>query len=124
MGPGRHTLAEAMVLARRGAEAFARLDLRSPAGATLTVPPGGRLAKVIADAADEVTAAAPHLGFLAEAEPGSNAWAVSGRRTAHGGAVLCNDSHRALDAPNVYWQCHLTCPEFNVIGAAFPGVPG
>ena len=124
MGHWQHKLAEAMVLARAGAEAFARLDLRSPAGATLTVPPGGRLAKVIADAADEVTSAAPHLGFLAEAEPGSNAWAVSGRRTAHGGAVLCNDSHRALDAPNVYWQCHLTCPEFSVIGATFPGLPG
>jgi penicillin amidase len=124
MGHWQHKLAEAMVLARAGAEAFARLDLRTPAGATLTVPPGGRLAKVIADAADEVTAAAPHLGFLAEAEPGSNAWAVSGRRTAHGGAVLCNDSHRALDAPNAYWQCHLTCPEFSVIGATFPGLPG
>lgn len=124
MGHWQHKLAEAMVLAHAGAEAFARLDLRSPAGSPLTVPPEGRVARVIAEAAAEVAAAAPHLGFLAEAEPGSNAWAVSGRRTAHGGAVLCNDSHRALDAPNVYWQCHLTCPDFEVIGAAFPGVPG
>ena len=88
------------------------------------MPPGGRLAGMIAEASDEVARAAPHLGFLAEAEPGSNAWAVSGRRTAHGGAVLCNDSHRALDTPNVYWQCHLSCPDFDVIGAAFAGVPG
>ncbi len=124
MGQWQHKLHEAMVLARAGAEAFARLDTRAPAGAPLTVPPGGRVAKVIAKAADDVARAAPHLGFLAEAESGSNAWAVSGRRTAHGGAVLCNDSHRALDAPNVYWQCHLTCPDFSVIGAAFPGVPG
>ena len=124
MGHWQHKLAEAMVLAHAGPEAFARLDLRSPAGSPLTVPPDGRVARVIAEAAEEVAAAAPHLGFLAEAEPGSNAWAVSGRRTAHGGAVLCNDSHRALDAPNVYWQCHLTCPDFEVIGAAFAGVPG
>ncbi len=124
MGHWQHKLAEAMVLAKAGAEAFARLDTRAPAGSVLTVPPGGRVARVIAEAADEVAAAAPHLGFLAEAEPGSNAWAVSGRRTAHGGAVLCNDSHRALDAPNVYWQCHVSCPDFSVIGAAFPGVPG
>ncbi len=66
---------------------------------------------------------ASHLGFLSEAEPGSNAWAVGGRRTAHGGAVLCNDSHRALDTPNVYWQCHLSCPGFDVVGATFAGVP-
>ena len=65
-----------------------------------------------------------HLGFLAEVEPGSNAWAVSGRRTAHGGAVICNDSHRALDTPNVYWQSRVTCPDFDVTGATFPGLPG
>jgi penicillin G amidase len=124
MGQWQYKVTEAMVLARAGAEAFAQLDIRSPAGSTLSVPPGGRLAQVIAEASDEVALAAPHLGFLAEAEPGSNAWAVSGRRTAHGSAVLCNDSHRALDTPNVYWQCHLSCPDFDVIGAAFAGVPG
>ena len=61
---------------------------------------------------------------MAEVEPGSNAWAVSGRRTAHGHAVICNDSHRALDTPNVYWQCRVTCPDFDVSGATFPGLPG
>ncbi len=124
MGPWQYKLAEATVLARAGAGALGRLDIRPPAGSALSVPSGGRVAQVIAEASGEVAAAAPHLGFLAEAEPGSNAWAVSGRRTAHGGAVLCNDSHRALDAPNVYWQCHLSCPDFDVIGAAFAGVPG
>ena len=124
MGQWQYKLTEAMVLARAGAEAFGQLDIRAPAGSPLSVPPGGRLARVIAEASDEVSRTAPHLGFLAEAEPGSNAWAVSGRRTAHGGAVLFNDSHRALDSPNVYWQCHLSCPDFDVIGAAFAGVPG
>jgi penicillin amidase len=124
MGMWQHKLAEAMLLSRAGAEAFNQLDTRSPAGSPLSAPPDGRLAHAIADAVGEVTRAAPHLGFLSETEPGSNAWAVSGRRTAHGGAVLCNDSHRALDSPNVYWQCHLACPEFQVTGATFPGVPG
>src|SRR6185437_11071897 len=45
-------------------------------------------------------------------------------RTTTGMPVLCNDSHRQLDVPNVYWQVHLTCPEFDAIGATFPGVPG
>jgi penicillin amidase len=124
MGQWQHKLTSAELLARVGAEAFGELETRPPAGSPLAVPPGGRVSRVITEAADDVRLAAPHLGFLTEAEPGSNAWAVSGRRTAHGGAVLCNDSHRALDSPNVYWQCHLTCPEFSVIGAAFPGVPG
>ena len=38
--------------------------------------------------------------------------------------MICNDSHRALDTPNVYWQCRVTCPDFDVTGATFPGLPG
>ena len=121
MGQWQHKLAQAVLLARVGPEAFGRLETRPPAGSPLAVPPGARLSRLVDNALADVTA---HLGFLAEAEPGSNAWAVSGRRTVHGGAVLCNDSHRALDTPNVYWQCRVSCPEFDVTGATFPGLPG
>ena len=38
--------------------------------------------------------------------------------------MICNDSHRALDVPNAYWQVHIACPEFNVAGATFAGFPG
>ncbi|MBO0801907.1 MAG: penicillin acylase family protein [Nocardiopsaceae bacterium] len=121
MGPWQRKLAQAVLLARIGPDAFAKLETRPPLGSPLAVPPGGRLSRLVDQALLDVTG---HLGFLAEAEPGSNAWAVSGARTAHGGAVICNDSHRALDTPNVYWQCHLSCPEFDVTGATFPGLPG
>jgi penicillin amidase len=125
MGQWQHKLANAVLLARVGPEAFARLETRPPLGSPLAVPPGGRLSapvsRLLDDALDDVVG---HLGFLAEVEPGSNAWAVSGRRTAHGGAVICNDSHRALDTPNVYWQCRVSCPDFDVTGATFPGLPG
>ena len=121
MGQWQHKLAQAVLLARSGPDAFATLETRPPLGSPLTVPPGGRLTRLVDRALLDVT---EHLGFLAEAEPGSNAWAVSGARTAHGGAVICNDSHRALDTPNVYWQCHVSCPDFEVTGATFPGLPG
>jgi penicillin amidase len=121
MGLWQQKLAQARLLARIGPEAFGRLEIRPPAGSPLAVPPDRRLARLVDQA---VTDVARHLGFLIEAEPGSNAWAVSAARTAHGAAVLCNDSHRALETPNVYWQCQLTCPDFDVIGATFPGLPG
>ena len=109
----------------RRARAFARLETRPPLGSPLAVPPGGRLAppvsRLLDDALGDVVG---HLGFLAEVEPGSNAWAVSGRRTAHGGAVICNDSHRALDTPNVYWQCRVSCPDFDVAGRHVPRAAG
>jgi penicillin G amidase len=125
MGQWQHKLANAVLLARAGADAFERLESRAVAGSPVAVPPDGRLTHQVAGLLDEALADVQgHLGFLAEVEPGSNAWAVSGRRTAHGGAVICNDSHRALDTPNVYWQCRVTCGDFDVTGATFPGLPG
>jgi penicillin amidase len=55
---------------------------------------------------------------------GSNNWVVHGSKTASGKPLLAGDPHRALDVPNVYYQHHLTCPEFDAIGYAFVGVPG
>jgi penicillin G amidase len=125
MGQWQHKLANAVLLARAGADAFERLETRPVVGSPVTVPSGGLLTHPVASLLDEAVGDIEgHLGFLAEVEPGSNAWAVSGRRTAHGGAVICNDSHRALDTPNVYWQCRVTCPDFDVTGATFPGLPG
>lgn len=55
---------------------------------------------------------------------GSNAWAVHGSRTADGAPLLAGDPHRLLEIPGVYQQVRLSCPEFDVVGLAFPGVPG
>ena len=55
---------------------------------------------------------------------GSNAWALHGSRTASGGPLLAGDPHRLLELPGVYQQIRLSCPDFDVVGLAFPGVPG
>ncbi|WP_229069177.1 penicillin acylase family protein [Actinoplanes sp. DH11] len=47
---------------------------------------------------------------------GSNAWAVPGE--------IAGDPHRLLELPGVYQQIRLACPEFDVAGLTFPGVPG
>ena len=41
--------------------------------------------------------------------PGSNAWVVSGDRTAHGGAILANDPHLGLTAPKTFSPCMPPC---------------
>ena len=67
------------------------------------------------------------IGLLESAiedSPGSNAWAVTGARTRSGLPMIAGDSHRTLDFPGVYQQVRLACPEFDVIGLSFPGVPG
>ncbi|MGB0102326.1 MAG: penicillin acylase family protein [Nocardioides sp.] len=55
---------------------------------------------------------------------GSNAWAVGGGRTASGYPLIGGDPHRQIEAPGVYQQVRLACDEFDVVGFAFPGVPG
>lgn len=55
---------------------------------------------------------------------GSNAWALTAAHTSTGGPVVAADPHRFLELPGIYLQCHLACPEFDVVGLAFAGVPG
>ena len=122
MGKQLSKIARLELLNRLGAEQMALLD-GEPAGRTIILPPGGVGEEVISLGREEFQAAVENLGTLAVEEGGSNSWAVHGSRTESGKPIVCNDSHRPLDVPNVYWQCHVICPEFNVAGAAFPGVP-
>jgi penicillin amidase len=55
---------------------------------------------------------------------GSNAWALAGARTRSGAPLLAGDPHRLLELPGVYQQVRLACQEYDVLGLAFPGVPG
>lgn len=63
--------------------------------------------------------------FVDAAQPdGSNNWAVHGSRTKSGKPLVAGDPHRALEAPNVYYQNHIACPDFDAIGFSMAGVPG
>ena len=124
MGVWQQKLYQALLLARIGPERFAALHGRPPAGSPPILPPGGAVTRLLDTALEDLRRAAAALGPLATGEGGSNSWAVHGSRTTTGAPVLCNDSHRALDVPSVYWQVHVSCPAFDVIGATFPGLPG
>lgn len=55
---------------------------------------------------------------------GSNGWLVPGDRTTTGAAIIAGDPHRFVEDPGVYQQIRLSCPEYDVLGLAVPGVPG
>lgn len=55
---------------------------------------------------------------------GSNAWAVSGSKSATGKPYLCNDMHLNISAPGLWYQTHLVAGDFQVEGVTLPGVPG
>ena len=60
---------------------------------------------------------------------GSNAWAVSGSRTASGKPLLSNDMHLSLNAPELWYEADLDAAnpapqsDFHVAGVTLPGAP-
>jgi penicillin amidase len=47
---------------------------------------------------------------------GSNAWAISGRRTASGKPLLAGDPHISFALPAVWYEAHLKAPGFELYG--------
>jgi penicillin amidase len=55
---------------------------------------------------------------------GSNAWVVSGARTASGKPLLANDPHLLVQQPVAWFELHLRAPGYEARGVAFPFAPG
>ena len=54
---------------------------------------------------------------------GSNAWVISGERTASGEVLFCNDAHMGYAAPSVWFEAHLQTPEVEYYGNHLAGLP-
>ncbi len=54
---------------------------------------------------------------------GSNSLAVSARKTAHGHALLANDPHLGIFAPNMWLLIGYKTPNYHLVGMHFPGLP-
>jgi penicillin G amidase len=80
--------------------------------------------------ADLTSALWPSIeGYLEETQSeirkglGSNNWVVSGAHTATGKPLLANDTHLELSIPPIWYEIHLTAPNFNAKGFTLPGAP-
>ena len=134
MGAWEAKLWRARLLRHLGPALTAKLCPGTQPAPMLIVPPGGEYRGPAPDGLEIFTAGAPALAEIAEWDAGhwgaadggagSNNWALSGRRTASGRPLVAGDPHRAIEVPNVYYQNHVACPEFDAIGLSFPGVPG
>ena len=54
---------------------------------------------------------------------GSNNWVVSGEHTVSGKPLLSNDMHLNHQMPNLWYEVHLRCGNFDVAGVSLPGLP-
>ena len=120
MGTYQMKLWRARLASRLGAKRAGLLFRGYPDESIVAVPPGETYGGAELQGLGDLAAT---LGEL-PAEGGSNAWVVAGPRTASGRPLVAGDSHRPLDAPNVYYQVHVNCPAFRCNGYALPGVPG
>ena len=124
MGHMEAKLWRAKMVAVLGAERAAELMPRYERGGLLIVPPGAEYLGDNYDALGEYVSGAEHLDGMADADSGSNNWAVHGSRTASGKPLVAGDPHRPIETPSVYYQNHIACDEFDGMGLSFPGCPG
>ncbi|HZD31317.1 MAG TPA: penicillin acylase family protein, partial [Candidatus Angelobacter sp.] len=54
---------------------------------------------------------------------GSNNWVISGAHTSSGKPLLSNDMHLELRLPNNWYEAHLVCGDYDVVGVTLPGIP-
>ncbi len=113
----------ARLAAEIGPERAAKLSPGYQPGSLLTVPPGERYSGPVLNAVDELRTVVEASSMLNDIDGGSNGWAVAGDRTESGLPLVAGDSHRGLEAPNVYYQVHLIGPDFAALGHSIPGVP-
>ncbi|MDP3276075.1 MAG: penicillin acylase family protein [Deltaproteobacteria bacterium] len=96
---------------------------------------GYRAPAVATEMLDRLIAATAPLEALRRGgrteEYGSNAWALSGRGTADGSALLAGDGHLPLSVPTLLYQMHTDTTVFSetpttgqsLMGLFFPGIP-
>jgi len=76
-----------------------------------------KIANKLSDEAMEVLTDLPRIA-------GSNAWAVSPRRSATGSALLCSDPHLEINRlPAIWYEAVLQWNDSYVMGATLPGCP-
>ena len=107
-----------------GPQRAAALFPSYPPGQPVIIPTGADYDGPVDLGLQQMLERAADLALTGETDGGSNSWVLSGERTATGKPILAGDSHRALDVPGVYYQNHLACDRFDVIGVSFAGVPG
>jgi penicillin amidase len=54
---------------------------------------------------------------------GSNNWVVAGKKTLDGRAIVANDMHLSLNAPNVWYRAELSYAGHYLNGVTLPGLP-
>ncbi len=116
-------LLRAEMIRALGAEKTERLDPLYPGTNPAILSPGQSWSGDGIGLARQIAAVRDALGF-ANSASGSNNWAVSGKLTASGSALLAGDPHLPPSMPGIIYQVDLRVGDRFVRGASIPGAPG
>ncbi len=122
-------LTRARLIERIGPEAAAELELFYPPDNPVTLPAGIEFNLLEPDGMLRASEGPFIRRNMESVGRGSNAWVVSGRRSATGHPILCNDMHLPITTPSLWHVLHLECQpaagkeHLNVAGASLPGLP-
>ncbi|HXV62841.1 MAG TPA: penicillin acylase family protein [Vicinamibacteria bacterium] len=101
-------------------------EFLTPAGTEWDAPVEGEPLEVApipaVDSGGEVGAERPS-DHDPTSELGSNNWVVSGKKTAHGGAILASDMHLGHAVPNIWFRALLEWGANRIVGVTLPGTP-
>jgi penicillin amidase len=105
-----------------------RWDAPVQGGSPLPPPLPAATDPVVAATASPIPGAAGDDDVPVHDRAGSNNWAVAGRLTRHGGALLANDMHLGLGLPNIWYRAELRVAVGNgdaigTVGVTLPGTP-
>lgn len=139
-GPYRHALTREKILAKLGPDLTADLYVNSsvhdhpPTTSRSNTLENTENREATSDAAESARQEVPipeTFGSSSTAsvevdQPlavGSNNWVVSGAHTVSGKPLLSNDMHLGHQMPNLWYEAHLHCGNFEAAGVTLPGVP-
>jgi penicillin G amidase len=98
-----------------------------PLGGRATAPLDGQAVQGTVVASDDFTQLERRLAKLPvnamHYVGNSNAWAISGSKTASGMPILAGDPHLQLTLPSDWYQLEGTSPSYHFTGVTLPGLP-
>ena len=112
-------LARLQILLADGPDALAKVEPTYGDWLPVVTPVGASAGAALGRLAADVSA----LRDLVGGSGGSNAWAITGIRTASGAPILANDPHLAPAVPPPWYLAHLRTPDWEIGGASFVGGP-
>lgn len=112
------------LIARFGEEKARQIFPGEANGSPVIQPGAGEERGMSAQLLRDGMAAAHTLFGLQGSAIGSNAWVVTGKRSASGKPLLANDPHLLAAQPARWYAMHLSAPGLNVAGVSLPGIPG